>query len=235
MCYPIRARKSILMIQIDWVELSLLSNKTRLVLSSLLMILSTKDISCLMQQSLPPFLDIDTCLLEFEEKHKRSRCITWMQSREVNMLIFICLSLITDDAHTRTIEKEAERHNEMSEREKERTRRGRKREGGEIWSEWARENNVHLIPSSLVLFLLFFSFNFRLWRRHGHRSWIFIVLPHPLMDGKLKVVIIPIRTIIPPPLRCSIPRSNPYHNKVRADARWKEKKKKKKKNEALRH
>ena len=107
MCYPIRSRKSILMIQIDWVELSLLSNKTRLVLSSAddsqheRHFLSDATITAAV-------LDIDTCLLEFEEKHKRARCITWTQSREVNMLIFICLSLITDDAHTH-IEKERER------------------------------------------------------------------------------------------------------------------------------
>lgn len=104
-------------------------------------------------------------------------------------------------------------------------------------SSWGKFDQSELKKIMFIWFLLrflpllFFSFNFRLWRRHGHRSWIFIVPPHPLLDGKLKVVTIRIHTITPPPLQCSILRINPYHNKVRIDAQWRTNKKKKKKNE----
>ena len=139
MCYAIRSRKSILMIQIDWVELSLLSNKTRLVLSS-------ADDSQHERHILPDatitavILDIDTCLLDFEEKHKRSRSITWAKSRSKYVDIHLSFFNHRWCTHThRRIERVQQRERERTNEEKER----------EIWSEWAGENNVHLIPSSL--------------------------------------------------------------------------------------
>jgi hypothetical protein len=45
------------------------------------------------------------------------------QSREVNMLIFICLSLITDDAHNECIYERTENEKEREERKRENKRK----------------------------------------------------------------------------------------------------------------
>ena len=81
------------------------------------------------------------------------------------MLIFICLSLITDDAHRprnemdmrkkRERERKRKRRRNKDRRDEEEKRNGNENEREEIWSKWARENNVHFICSSFFSLLRF--------------------------------------------------------------------------------
>lgn len=106
-------------------------------------------------------------------------------------------------------------------REGKRMRR-RETEREEIWSEWARENDVHFICSFSSSLrsphqLQFFHSNSRLWQHHEHQSLIFIVRRrHLYMAGKWKVVIIRILTITPP-LQCRTTRNNSNLTQVTID------------------
>ena len=148
--------KSILLIQIDWIELSWLSHKTRLVFETADDLQHERRVSCLMQQSSSTSISIPVCS-DLKENQKLSNFeVLREQSREVNMLIFICLSLITDDAYTssrwtrwRREKEERERREEKFDHRKRKTRA----------REWEKS----------CMFDSSFSFNFRLWRRHGHQ------------------------------------------------------------------
>lgn len=103
-CYLIRSCKSILMIQIDWIELSLLSNKTRLVLFEIAAdhLQHERRRRLVSDATIINNIDINTCrLLRFEGESEAVEyllpsfdfdAITWAKSRSKYVDIHLSFS-----------------------------------------------------------------------------------------------------------------------------------------------
>lgn len=141
--------------------------------------------------------------------HLFCQFVTSTSNWEVNSMILI--DLVFFKSEMMHIDKSSlNRSNEQSTRLEEEEEEGREKATIRHGEESEREQPRNLIMtnkkkimfiwffSSILFDSDFFSFNFRLWQRHGLQSLIFIALLHLRMDGKLKVVTTRILTITPP-------------------------------------